>query len=897
MRASTVYARRSGVPSRVTRFRRATEPLEPRRLLSAAPAPVVPETTWQVLGGRRADAIVIDVSPDDAATLRATVNGDVVATRAASSVERIEVFGGTGNDDVIVSLGASSGAIGVHVDGGRGRDRLTGGDSADELDGGVGADILSGGGGNDKLQGGPGNDFLSGGEGADRLSGGRGRDFLQRQGGVDTTVTSTGDRRDTFGGDDNANTLTRLLTDGALRQWLVDAAVRQYGWAFGNNVGWGWTYAADAAGNVRTLASTAPPPPGSETGAGAGAGAPTAAGGTVADGFSRTNVQEEGVDEADLVETDGDFIYTLRPSVNTPLPPPGSLMPVFAPADSELVIADALPADAMTVASRTTVAGTALGMYLVGNRLAVVSQSYPSMAPWVMAVGGPAPLRFVAGDGASIIDPGQPNVKVTVFDVTDRAAPAVVEETTMDGSYDSSRAIGDRVYVVMRNDTWAPAPKPVDGDNGTQVYESEASYRARLDATPLAELLPTYAGKAGSTETTGVMVSAPDVYVKETDAPTCGQNMLTVAVLNVGDSGAGPSDTASVAGWAGVAYASPHALYLASQFYDGDGTEGNPIREGTNLFKFELGPDSVPLVATGEVEGTVVNQFSMDEEGDTFRIATTSLAPDETAGSPVPTLQPANGVYVLRQDGEDLKVVGSATRLGFTERIQSARFIGDTAYLVTFRRVDPLFVIDLRDPTKPKVAGELKIPGFSSYLQPVGEGLLIGIGRDADETGRARGLQLSLFDVSNPGKPVRLAAQSFGDADTYQWSEAEHNHLAVSWFPEQHVLAIPVMTGPRIWLGAPGGGGTGGSSSGAEQTTPFSLQVFRVGKDEGIQPLGQVQSEDLISRSLRIGAALYAVGTDAIRAVQLDSPGTVLGTLSLIGPTENGDDSGSGAGG
>ena len=859
-RPRTSQPRTLGAPTRLA------EPLERRLLLSDGTALSNP-ALWQVAGRSRADEIIIEQAPGDAGMLRASVNGAVVGTRPVAGLRRIEVVGGPGNDTVTLRLSGDAARVPVRVDAGRGRDLVYGGDGDDQILGGPGADELHGGAGNDRLDGGPGNDDLSGGTGADFIIGGPGRDVVRRQGGVDTT---TFDARDRFGGDDNANTLTRLLSDDATRQWLIEAAVRQYKWAFGQPA-WGWRWLAGADGSV--FATAAPPVLTPDANA-----SPTT---SVGDNFSRTNTQEQGVDEADLVETDGQFIYTLRSA-----PPPPFMANVYPPQpiklQSDLFIADAVPAEQMHVASHTTVEGTPLGMYLVGERLAVVSQSYPAY-PMIDWIGVAAPevgrVQFVAPGGGGVIDPGHPKVKVTVFDVADRAAPRVVEETTLNGSYDSSRAIADRLYLVMRNDTWVPAPLIVDGAAGdgtgtgtgsdtSRVYQSEDSYRARLQATPLAELFPAYDAKAGAAESKGALVSAPDLYVKETDAPVFGQNMLSVSVLDVGDNAAGPTDTTTVAGWAGVTYASPRALYLAGMFFDG-GTDArtDPPRSGTNLFKFALEPDSVPLAATGEVSGRVLNQFSMDEEGSDFRIATTTAQTFDPAGG---TGTPASsGVYVLRQDGEDLKLVGGVTGLGLTEQIRSARFVGDTAYLVTFRQVDPLFVIDLRDPVHPKVAGELKVPGFSSYLHPVGEGLLLGIGRDADATGRVNGLQLSLLDVSDPAHPKQIMTYKPGDG--YAFSDAESNHLAFSWFPESGILAIPVVSfspaavdptiTPRVPL--------------------YSLEVFRVDSGYGIVPIGKVTAENAVLRSLRIGTVLYAISNDQILAAQLESPGTVIATLPL----------------
>jgi hypothetical protein len=700
------------------------------------------------------------------------------------------------------------------------------------------------------LEGGPGNDVLTGGDGADAIRGGRGRDRLYRQGGVDTTEDDAVDRV----APDTVGALKRIGTEEALREWVTEAAVKQYSWAFGQPAN-GWIWITDPLGDVQTLAFAGPGGgPGASPTEGAAPPADNASG-SAGNGFSRTNVQEEGVDEADLVETDGDFIYTVRHPQVPPPPTDPSAGPVAW--FDELVILDALPAGNMFVSSRTTVEGAALGMYLVGTRLAVLSQVYAASP----ILGRTEPVRFAAPLGAAIVDPSQPQVKLTVYDVTDPAAPALVEETYLDGSYAGSRAVGDRVYVIIRNDTWAPAPKVVDApDGGSQVYESEASYRARLDATPLSELLPGYNGKAEASEISGSLMSAPDVFVKETDAPAFGQNMATLAALNVGDSTAGTFASATIAGWAGPVYASPTAMYLTSGFWDGEGEQG---RERTNVFKFEMGQSSVPLVAAGEVDGWLVNQFSVSEDASgRLRVATTTRDDDGESSS---------GVYVLEQAAESLNVVGDVTGLGRTETIQSVRFAGDAAYVVTFRRIDPLFVVDLSNPTRPRVAGELKVPGFSTYLHPATDNLLIGLGRDADETGRATDLQLSLFDVRNPGRPVRLDAEAIASDSLFSSSEAEHNHLAFAYFPEQQIVALPVQAAE----------GDGGWTQ--------SLRVFRVTRAGGIEPLGEVATDGWVWRSLRIGETLYAVGPSSVTAARLASPGDDLGSVSLLVPGEESD--------
>jgi hypothetical protein len=167
------------------------------------------------------------------------------------------------------------------------------------------------------------------------------------------------------------------------------------------------------------------------------------------------------------------------------------------------------------------------------------------------------------------------------------------------------------------------------------------------------------------------------------------------------------------------------------------------------------------------------------------------VAGDATAV--VPTTAPTTSesrITVLRRDGDTLAAVGEVTGLGPTEQIRGVRFAGPTAYVVTFRQTDPLYVVDLSDPSAPTVAGELKIPGYSSYLQVLDESRVLGIGQDATDAGRATGLQESLFDVSDPSNPTRTAQLVIPGA----YSTAENDHHALLWWPGADLLAIPVQS-------------------------------------------------------------------------------------------------------
>ncbi len=219
------------------------------------------------------------------------------------------------------------------------------------------------------------------------------------------------------------------------------------------------------------------------------------------------------------------------------------------------------------------------------------------------------------------------------------------------------------------------------------------------------------------------------------------------------------------------------------------------------MHAFATGRGAPPrYLATGEVEGTLLNQFAMDEHDGRLRVATTTEPVWGPVGGPAdgtvdavpqsaenwgrtPARTPARAVRresfvtVLEQSGDRLVRVGRVGGLGPEESIRSVRFLGPVGYVVTFRQTDPLYVVDLSDPKAPRVAGELKIPGYSAYLHPVGPGLVLGVGRDGTRSGQILGLQMSLFDVSDPARPRRVSQVALPGS----WSDAEGDHHAFTY--------------------------------------------------------------------------------------------------------------------
>ena len=243
--------------------------------------------------------------------------------------------------------------------------------------------------------------------------------------------------------------------------------------------------------------------------------------------------------------------------------------------------------------------------------------------------------------------------------------------------------------------------------------------------------------------------------------------------------------------------------------------------------------------ASGRVPGSILNQWSLDEHEGTLRVATTEGAGRRSS---------ASGVTVFDAAGPLLKEVGRVDGLGKTERIYGVRFIGDTAYVVTFREIDPLHVVDLSDPRKPRVTGKLKIPGYSSYLHPTDEGRLLGVGQDVDpKRGFLIGAQVSLFDVSDAAKPSRIDKATYGKT----WSHVTEDHHAFLYWEPERLAFIPIEGyGER----------------------PNGIIAMRVGR-EGFEEAGRVSHKTHVARNARSAAGIS-------RSLVVDD---VLYTLSPFG--------------
>jgi uncharacterized secreted protein with C-terminal beta-propeller domain len=441
--------------------------------------------------------------------------------------------------------------------------------------------------------------------------------------------------------------------------------------------------------------------------------------------YSTTNVQVEGVDEADIVKTDGEYIYIAS--------------------EESVVILKAYPPEEARVLSQIRPNGTLRGVFINGDKLAVFEQFSPYEMPKPLIKREPMPYEAF---GTSI----------KVYDVSDRERPVLKREISLEGYYFNSRMIGDYVYVVINQPAW---------------------YRQEEDEVAL----PKIRSSRGVEE-----VPASEVYYS--DVPDRFYVFTTVVAVNVQKDEEEPTHETFLLGATSNMYVSLDNIYITVPGVAKKTLSGvvNGV-ERTIIYKIHVEGRKIECDASGEVPGRVLNQFSMDEHNGYFRIATATghIARNwEEATS-------RNHVYILDMS---LNVVGRLEDLAPGETIYSARFMGDRCYLVTFRKVDPLFVIDLRDPTDPKVLGKLKITGYSDYLHPYDESHIIGIGKEtvaAEEGDFAwyQGVKISLFDVSDVSKPKEITKYEIGDRGTE--SPVLRDHKALLFDRSRSLLVMPVL--------------------------------------------------------------------------------------------------------
>jgi hypothetical protein len=511
---------------------------------------------------------------------------------------------------------------------------------------------------------------------------------------------------------------------------------------------------------------------------------------TGATDFTTTNTQEKDVDEPDFVKNDGSRIFVLH--------------------GRSLVVLTAWPPESARIESVTPLEGQPADMFLVGGRVAVYSRIGSDRAP----------IDRVSGIASA--DPG--SFALTVFDVSS-TAPVPLYRHQWTGSYVSARRTGNALHTVsvapQRGPTLVYWPdQNIDWNRPGAVRDALERARAqnvtRIRAARLEDWLPTFVenGRAVPQECGSYYATTASARLGFTTVTTLDLERLA-------------SQRSTLLNEASEVYASKDRLYVTARHTWTAPTREAQVRQNhTYIFQFDIGPNAgaARYVAAGGVAGHIADQFSLDEEGGFLRVATTR---ETWVGWSRRDL--TNNLFVLRPGDGRLEVVGELAGLARDERIYSARFDGNRGFVVTFRQIDPLFTFDLANPRVPRVVGELKIPGFSTYLHPLDRDHLLAIGREVTPDGRQQGgVQLQVFDVTDFANPVVQHRHTLGTGSSS--SEAGYEHKAFNYFASRGLLGLPF------------------SDWSAARRSAFSstLELLRVSLAGGIVPAGSIDHSDLL---------------------------------------------------
>lgn len=527
--------------------------------------------------------------------------------------------------------------------------------------------------------------------------------------------------------------------------------------------------------------------------------------------YSGTNVQVEGVDEGDIVKTDGTYFYILR-----------ECELIIMQADGETVTDLSHTMVGSAWEEQTAADGTSSGsekypqeLYIVGDRLAVLSTYYD----WTRT-----------SDAAAGSEPGDNYMVVDLYDVSDRAAPQLVKSLGQDGYRVASRMIGNVLYLC------------------TSYYAAGAQ-----DGKPETYVPRLYDDGAAAAVDCGTIGLLP--Y----------EDSMTYSVLASYDVAAGETlSSQSVLGGGETVYMNAENLYLSRSVYN-DGA-GEPYQEdsytvtdyhtsvSTTVSRFSVADGKLTYAATGAVPGALNNQFSMDEYDGHLRMVTTertssySLYVDEardfTNYDWKDDETTRNDVFVL---DDALKTVGSITDLAPDEQVKAARFDGEYGYVCTYRTTDPVFALDLSNSDSPEVAGALKLQGYSDYLHVWGDGLLFGLGMNTQEvqtadgaTAKVDGMKMVMMDSADPAKLSEKHTMSI-DAD---YSEALFNHKAILADSGKNLIAFPAEGSYLVYS--------------YDADTGFKLEAEL-----------SVSEWDMNNRGVYIGDYFYVIGSDCVNILDM----------------------------
>ena len=508
--------------------------------------------------------------------------------------------------------------------------------------------------------------------------------------------------------------------------------------------------------------------------------------------YSNTNEQVAGVNEADIVKTDGKFIYIAN----------GNSINIVKSNNGNPEVIDII---SMPIDLKTNQSIYLSELYIDSGRLVVLG-SRNSYDIWMKPMPEPVDKTI------SIMPPirtGKSYTYCGVYEINNNGNSRLLKEFEIEGSMLSNRKIDNVVYLVV---------------NKSLNYYQQSSN----------DNVPMYRDTSTSNEYMALSIDNI-MYYPSNPSP----NYVIVAAIDIMDIKKATNIEALLGSGTQI-YMSNEALYIAAQDY-------RPIWGSiTNISKLTIDSLKIGFAGGGVVDGTILNQFSMDEYNGNLRIATTNWQGNSK-----------NSLYIL---DENLNKISSIENLAPGEKIYSVRFIADKGYIVTFRQIDPLFVIDLSNPTSPRVTGELKVPGFSNYLHPLSKDILLGIGQHVDEkTGSQEGIKLSIFDVSNEGKPRELSSLILGGIGSY--AEVLYNHKALMLNLENDMIAFDASLS---------------NVKEPYQTSYFNgAVILEVNKNGDIKLLNQISNDgnyaNNVKRLIYIDDVLYYIIDDQIRAFDINT--------------------------
>lgn len=490
--------------------------------------------------------------------------------------------------------------------------------------------------------------------------------------------------------------------------------------------------------------------------------------------FSGTNNQEEGVDEPDIVKTDGNRILTMT--------------------NGNFTYVDANDGDPEKRGT-LRIGYDVQDMLMVNDRVLVFGTTWGDEAYYEGEV-------FAADDSEAefaddVIRPPVepqwygPRAKMVEIDISNADNPKIAGELLVEGHYLSARLVDGKAQVVVQsepNQLEFVYPQNRNGEDRAKRFNAEI-----VQETEISDWLPEFTLSAGGNEQSGTLTSCDKVHAP---ADFAGFGALSVVTVDMTKGLEVPTTTSVLASGQNV-YASTNSIWMATnQWIDWAAFDDDEIRReweesvSTQLHGFDITGDSAEYLASGSVRGHLLNQFSMSEHEDVLRVATT----DGPAWWS--TEDSESYVTTFEVDDKELRQLGQVGDMGKGERIFAVRFVGSTAYVVTFRQTDPFYTVDLSDPANPTVLGELKISGYSGQLHPIGEDLIIGIGQEATEEGFTTGAKLTVFDVSDLANPVDLDTWTLDNA----WTDAEWSHHAFLFWAPENLAVIPIQSWQdRFW--------------------------------------------------------------------------------------------------